>query len=352
LGGVLHQGGPIWPNWEQQDAARFNRYGRPVDDLPQPVSSRTIEKVKHGIWIGPVFPQFGHAVADFATRVLFSTNYGSADMPYLISRGTTNISSIDALPRWLQSVYQWLGLELSRIKIISDECMVENLSVFPQGEQLGCAPTEHYLDILEENCCRQGLSMSEPKKTIYVSRSNHSPTFAGEIYFERQLQNSGVFVLHPEKMELRDQIQAYLSGSHLIFAEGSAIHGLQLLGRLQCDVTVLVRRSGNKLARQALKPRSNNLEYIDFNPKIICGLLPNGAEATHRGMAFIKPDKLIEWGSSLGVLNREMWCHSEFVDAAQRDLDGWLNMTKKDRVLGSERSQKFILNSIRKINYF
>ena len=47
---------------------------------------------------------------------------------------------------------------------------------------------------------------------------------------ERFLQERGVTVVHPETLCLKDQLEIYLGAKALIVAEGSAQHGLELLG--------------------------------------------------------------------------------------------------------------------------
>ena len=54
--------------------------------------------------------------------------------------------------------------------------------------------------------------------------------FAAEILLEMVLQERGVRVVHPETLPLEEQLSIYLGADALIVAEGSAQHGLELLG--------------------------------------------------------------------------------------------------------------------------
>ena len=67
---------------------------------------------------------------------------------------------------------------------------------------------------------------------------------AGEPYLEDVLRRSWVRVLRPETVPLAEQLRNYRAATDIVFAEGSALHALQLLGRVDADVAVLGAASG------------------------------------------------------------------------------------------------------------
>ena len=78
---------------------------------------------------------------------------------------------------------------------------------------------------------------------------------AGESYLIGLLRSKGVTVLDPGQADLSVQMAAYAGAVRLIFAEGSALHGRQLLGRVAQDIDVLRRRPGKVMAQAQLQPR-------------------------------------------------------------------------------------------------
>ena len=76
-----------------------------------------------------------------------------------------------------------------------------------------------------------------PEK-IYVSRSHliDNGGVAGEVYIENILQEyEGFFILKPEQYSLYEQMNYYRHAKICIFAEGSAIHGLELIRQAKQD---------------------------------------------------------------------------------------------------------------------
>ena len=76
---------------------------------------------------------------------------------------------------------------------------------------------------------------------------------AGAMGPARRHISDGVYV------RFQTQLQLYRRARVVIFSEGSAVHALQLLGHLDCDVVILVRRPGNQLAAASLEPRVRSL---------------------------------------------------------------------------------------------
>ena len=111
------------------------------------------------------------------------------------------------------------------------------------------APTPDHLEAL--SWCERVLA-PRPLGVVYVSRARFAPctnadllkgAFAAEELLERFLQERGVTVVHPETIGLKDQLEIYLGAKALIVAEGSAQHGLELLGvHTDKPIVVICRR--------------------------------------------------------------------------------------------------------------
>ncbi len=99
------------------------------------------------------------------------------------------------------------------------------------------APTIFHLEAL--SWCEQMIPKGSQRDVVYLSRNRFAPctfsetligAFAGERCLDEMLIARGVHVVYPETISLMDQLQIYRDAQVLIVAEGSAQHGLELLG--------------------------------------------------------------------------------------------------------------------------
>ncbi|MDZ7904572.1 MAG: glycosyltransferase 61 family protein [Cypionkella sp.] len=152
---------------------------------------------------------------------------------------------------------------------------METLFAGPQAEMLPqVAPSSGYLDLLD----RLGAHVQPlAHDLVYVSRALLPAAggggTAGEIYLETLLRFAGVQVLDPASASIADQMNTYAGARHLVFAEGSALHGRQLLGHLPQRITVLRRRKGRNMARAMLAPA---LLALSLAPMSASLLVPSG----------------------------------------------------------------------------
>src|SRR2546421_266311 len=68
-GGTYHRGGPHWPDWSTQTAARYCVAGKPLDEEP-PETEPTSTLPGPVAWGSAITWHFGHTIADFTTRLL------------------------------------------------------------------------------------------------------------------------------------------------------------------------------------------------------------------------------------------------------------------------------------------
>ena len=81
---------------------------------------------------------------------------------------------------------------------------------------------------------------------------------------EELLQARGVRVVYPEMLSLLDQLQIYRDAQILIVAEGSAQHGLELLGvHLEKQVILICRRPQREGMDLPLKARFPKLQVVE-----------------------------------------------------------------------------------------
>ena len=304
-GRSTHVGGPLWPDWTASNPCRHYRYGEPVDDKPEndvePSDIHTVDGAAY--WCGPVVGHFGHQIAEFSTRLPV---YAHLDDPNIklcfgVDRGR-GISKYDNFPRFLKELLGWFGIPAERVIVANAPTRFRHLYCVPQQEHLHTAtPSEAYLDILDSFAKKNDCFFSDKSGTYYVSRAAMPMgRIAGESYIEYILGLSGVKVIRPEALSLREQFRIYSSAETLIFAEGSALHGMLMLGRIRCNVNVLARRPRHKLLHRLLAPRVNDLQYFDAGG-LIAGYNLNGKPAPALGITVPDLDRVNQIFGAIGV---------------------------------------------------
>ena len=272
----------MWPAFGDQIEARHCRRGKPVDTEPHADANSAME-LEPMAWAGPIVRHFGHQVGDFSMR-LYPTllSWPAAVMAFGVHPQSA-YRSIQDTPTHFREVLAWFGIPEARVRIVCEPTVAAELFVTPQAEQIyGPGPGPDYLDRLDDLVTRR-LGKPIRQGAVYVSRAGMPARFAGERYLERALALAGARIIQPEKMSLLVQLRAYVSAERLIFAEGSALHGTQLLGRSLGDVTVLERRGGWHLGKTSVEPRAQSLHYADVTRGLIHGLRPEESQRPRPG---------------------------------------------------------------------
>jgi len=298
-GGREHCAGPVYPDFEQQGAARHCRGNGPIDHCPPvPPPAQPIPVLDETLlWGGCLVAHFGHFTAEFIhrllpsvqacpdLRILYVTSPGEASKPW---------------PAFIQAIFEYLGVA-DRILVLDRYTRVKTLLVMPQQECLGGrhAPSAEYLAQLR---ARQALLPAVPAQqeggVLFVSRGRVGKGLLAEWALDEFFESLGAKIFHPELHSLEAQLAAYLSHASVVFSEGSALHGLQLLGSVPADVAVLVRRPG-RFGEVFLTPRVRSLRYVSVNgPAVYCESM-DGHEARWDGLVFIETSQLHALAQSL-----------------------------------------------------
>ena len=292
--GPHHQGGPAWPDWDAKPASRHHVAQVPVDHFPEqlgPVERTVTEPIA---WGGPVVPIYGHQVAEFSQRLLQTLEEAPDRRIAFTGWDRHRVVSPLTAPVFFWWILEWLGVGFDRFMWIDKRVTAADLVIAPQSEQWhGPGPGREDLDRLDRLVVRR-LGTVQQEGTIYVSRSAQMGRFAGEAAIEAAMRAVGATILRPEELALPDQLRALAAADRLIFAEGSALHTAQLLGRSLGDVVVLARRPGLRLARESLAPRARSLRYVDAVAGVICGLTPNGNPWQPAGLTALDFDRLVD----------------------------------------------------------
>jgi hypothetical protein len=283
-----------------------------------------------GVISGPVVcggilhDAFGHLVAELTTRLPASLWERPDDLhPFMTGMG----KSKPVLAPHILTLLEWFGLPTDQWRLVQSRLHAAELRVVPQAEQLwGPPPMDDHLALLDQTAWRNALVLIG-QSLLYVSRigiiRRGTGVHAGEVYHVERLRSLGISVLDPASAPLAEQLAAYDGAGTLIYAEGSAVHGRQLLGARDQRIVILNRRPSERLARTALTARVADLSYAEVTGKIMACVRSDGAIRFQKGLAFYDLDVLFAAFADVGVDLHADWDNEAYSRALLTDLDVW-----------------------------
>ncbi len=323
LYGSLAVGGPVWPDGYASLAGRFSRGGVALDPVP-PARPAVIRMRGSCLWGGQLPLHFGHLVAECAGRIMVLARQRPHDtMLVLAPEGSRQWN----LHGHVKEVLDWCGLAQDRLCLVDRPMLCDRLRTVPLPEEISdSTPAPGYLALLEENAARLALRPAEARR-VYVARSGMLAKAcgvqAGERYLIDLLQRQGFTILHPEAVPLRRQMELYAGAETLVFAEGSALHGRQLIGWRDQMIAVINRRGGSRMARSALQARSRATLHVDAVQVIAVPTAPDGRAMVETGLCFLDPLRLHAGLATAGVDLTQDWDPLAFDAAVRQDVADW-----------------------------
>ena len=219
-------------------------------------------------WCGPLTFHFGHQVADFGSRVLLaSLDIRGGVLLWYPWRAANSFQSL--LP-WQRFLLDYLNPGKKPYWIPTEPIRAKEIVVYPQQAPMRSLPSPAHLEAL--GWCERQI---DPKKSevLYVSRARFAAcrsadnllgAYAGEELLEAMLDARGVRVIHPETLTLREQLEFYRGAKALIVAEGSAQHGIELLGfHGDTPLVVICRRQQREGMELPLQARFPHVQFVE-----------------------------------------------------------------------------------------
>lgn len=328
-------GGPIWPDWDAVSPARHFWAAEVVDDRPPPQAPEAVREGGDFFWAGPIHDHFGHQVVEFSMRIPLTLQVNpAATLVFSARLGSRNFDLAET-PAFFRAILDWFGVPPERVLIVDRPTLFRRLHVTPQGERqvppdatapadlAAAAPRPAHLRALTEHA-RARLGAPVRQGVVFVSRSALRTSIAGESDLDTLFERSGARVFRPEQAPLAEQLATYASAATLVFADGSAVHGLQLMGRNVGKVILIRRRAGNSFGVSFVPPRAETFAAIDAVRAEItgaCRRFPRRPITLALGLLDL--DRLLAALAAEGVDLRPHLDRRRFAAAEARDLRQW-----------------------------
>lgn len=270
-GGEAYYGGVVFNDPDSEPVLNHFRGNRRIDRALTTLLDDGIEVQyvnQRLFWCGPIAFHFGHQIADFGSRVLLSSiDIRDGQLLWYPWRAAERIED---LHEWQQFLLSYLNPGRKQHRICSTSIRVRELVVYPQQARMHSSPTNEHLEAL---CWCEKQLRAKYHKVVYISRAKFAPcdnsesllgSFAGEEMLVKILSACGVTIIYPEDLSLEHQLEIYLGAEVLIFAEGSAQHGLELLGyHGDKRVFIICRRPQQKGMALPLESRFPKTIFIE-----------------------------------------------------------------------------------------
>jgi len=262
-------GGVVLGESKRDLRLRHSRYWEATDRFD--VTAEFQEKLDGPyIYFGPLYDHFGHTMAEMVHRLIPSIKiFGKGKFLLVDQIGRTRGAQEPTVPKFLRDIFELLSISLNDFHIIGDNSIVSELHICEQGSDFGGGPKEGYLGYLSNFVHpRLDARFRDEKygEKLYVSRSKikSGGVFLGESYLEALLEEEGFRILHPEEHSIIFQMHAYRSATILVFSEGSACHGLELLGEQAVGMCHILERRENhrEIFRRVISPRAHEFYQL------------------------------------------------------------------------------------------
>jgi len=333
--GKAFNGGFVPTDPEGQSRLRHTRGWVPADGFD---AEATFDLELAGTYFygGLTYIHFGHVMAEIVHRIL-TTRQHFRERPWIFmgNLDPAPICGFAALPATMQAALTFLGVAPESVLFLRRGARVERLQIAEPGSDLGGGPKPGYLSLLRVHAeCRLNAlhESGSPHRRVYVSKSNLSPagSFLGERYLESQLAEDGYMVFHPEQHPLSWQMEVYRRSEVLIFGEGSACHGTELLGSNMLQTCVYLERQPKhrEVFRRLLEPRSEVFQALHGAHALgtALGHPHTGDPLDHTGVWVFDVDALLPFLRERGLARLANFQKSAYLAAAQADLDAYLRI--------------------------
>ena len=171
------------------------------------------------VFIGNVFPQFGHFLLEHMNRAYALLNKKYRDMKLVL----INNSDVSVVPEYMYKLLELLGAKRENIIILNQTTRFRNVYIPVQGFNIPVYSSRAFgktWDAIAKN-----VPDTKKYEKIYVSRTalKWRRTF-GEGVVQKIFEKNGYKIIYPETLSLTDQISLVKNCKYLAGCAGTALH--------------------------------------------------------------------------------------------------------------------------------
>jgi hypothetical protein len=325
---AIYCGGPVLGESSEDRRLRHTRYWQPVDCF-QPDLVPQIQLDSTYVYSGPIYHHFGHIMAEMVHRIIPGKILFALDKWLFVNFFRKPLCSFDDIPIVFRNILEFLEIGPASVTVINADTTVKHLHIVEQGSDLGGGPKPGYLDDLAEFVhprLDRRYDETQGWARVYVSRSglSHGGSFLGERYLEQALAAEGFHIFHPQQVPLPLQMQVYRRAKVLIFSEGSACHGTELLGSDALgDVFVLLRRASHQeIFANVLRPRARSYAACTMQIPVGSIVARHGSSKPLEEFAvsLFDVDALLAFLRETGIARLPGFRRDTYLECAEADL--------------------------------
>jgi hypothetical protein len=256
-----------------------------------------------GAWYygGILYPHFGHFMTESVHRlrgyIEHAERYTGVIFLKTPQLGTFDYDPLD-FPHVCDTLFDYFSLSKDDVFICDTPLEIESLTSVPQQSQLGIPISADYLNFLGQLQVRYVAKfMAEEDRPatpdrVFISRRRYlsAGRALGMRAVEEVYEENGYEVFEPERWPLTVQVTTVSQASNVACEAGSAIHLLDIMGKLNIDLTVLSRRGLDRTYWYNLyRPRVKRMIVFDaVFPIVDYTMTPHD-----RGHSLIHPQEIM-----------------------------------------------------------
>lgn len=321
-------GGPVLGDDPESLLLRHNRRREAVDHFA-PTLHEPARLAGSYAYLGLAFAHFGHAMAEMVHRIV-PTRQIVRDPQWLILTKKGDEARFGALPALARAILALFNVDATNCTVVTQDTIVEELLIVEAGSDLGGGPKDWYLELLRTSGPLVIARDDAGPKKIYVSRSGleHGSGILGERVLDAALTDAGFHIVHSERLSLAEQFTLYGNAEMLLFAEGSACHGVELFGGAALGHTILMNRRPRVRSQfdPVLAPRSTRFDAFSGNPYLGSAFINDDERSLiHRGVSVIALDELARFLAEIGAGRMGKVSPIAYLAAAHADLERYID---------------------------
>ena len=172
------------------------------------------------VFVGNVYPQFGHFLLEHMNRAYAALDKKYKDMKFVL----INNKSVEPVPEYMFLLLEFLGIPRKNILILEQTTRFRNVYVPDQGFNLPICSSNEFGKTFAQ-IADNIKSDKEIYDKIYVSRTKlDARKTYGEEKIQKIFERNGYKIIYPETLPLKKQIALIKNCKYLAGCAGTALH--------------------------------------------------------------------------------------------------------------------------------